>query len=46
MNKITTGVFKHNSCTPVNDRNEIKDLTWVPMHKDHIDHIEYLGFIG
>ena len=46
MNKITTGVFKHNSCTLVNDRNEIKDLTWVEMQKNHVDHIEYLGFIS
>ena len=46
MNKIITGVFMHNFSTPVNDRDEIKDLTWVQMHKNHIDHVEYLGFIG
>ena len=46
MNKIITGAFMHNFSAPVNDRNEIENLTWVQMHKNHVDHIEYLGFIS
>ena len=46
MNKIITGVFMHNFSTPVNDKNEIKDLIQVQMHKNHVSHIEYLGFIS
>ena len=36
----------HNFSAPVNDRNEIENLTWVQMHKSYVDHIEYLGFIS
>ena len=46
MNKVTTGVFKHNYCTLVIDNRKIEGILWTYMHKIHVTHIEQLGFIS